>query len=396
MKQLLITAVVLLFALPSTFGQHKGSNTFTIEGKIRNFGNGMLVGTIKDPTTQSILLDTIVVSNGTFKHSSNVNTKQIIQYVTTGDQFAKYRKVRKDGDSVLVDFAEEQSKSIEIVASPGSTIVIDGIAKTYLDAYPSGTDENVKLAKLNRKIYPLLDQLGSLDYRDKNTIRSVLKTEETLRSAISDAELEFIENNPKSIVSSYLVWKKFELLNKRDTAKADSLFGLIQPGKSDLYHQQILALQQNRTKQKVELAVGEMFPDFATKFVHKGQLFSLDQTKGKYTLIDFWGSWCIPCVKEMPKLKAYDEKYRGKLQIVGIANDKYQNWKAFLDKNEYDWIQVLDEGIPKLSDRLAINVYPTKYLLDPTGKVIRVFKDSNDELWDVLDKLLETTPSIKN
>jgi len=89
----------------------------------------------------------------------------------------------------------------------------------------------------------------------------------------------------------------------------------------------------------------------------------------------------------MQKLKEYYEKFQNQLNIVSVAKDQYQNWKAFLDKNKYEWIQVLDQDEPKLSDMLHVEVYPTKYLLDPSGKVILITKNANDEIWKKLDRL---------
>ncbi len=376
------------FFVASVFGQRaNNSDVFTIEGKIENFGNGSLVGTIIDPKNNYFRTDTIIVKNNLFRHIGHIRKKQIVSYTAIGDKFAKYRKVVKDGDTVMVDFSEEKSRSIEIVVSPGSKIKVQGVAKTYLDAYPSGTEENVQIASLNQKIYPLLDQLGSLDYTNKKTIRSVLKIEETLLTSISDLEFEFIKRHPSSIIASYIIWKKYEIMNKRDPVKADSLYSLIHPIKKNLYQQQILLLQRNRAKKSMEVSIGDTFPTFKTKFVYKDSNFKLNQTRGKYTLIDFWGSWCIPCVREMPKLKEYYEKFQNQLNIVSVAKDQYQNWKAFLDKNKYEWIQVLDQDEPKLSDMLHVEVYPTKYLLDPSGKVILITKNANDEIWKKLDRL---------
>ena len=117
-------------------------------------------------------------------------------------------------------------------------------------------------------------------------------------------------------------------------------------------------------------------------------MFDLNQTQGKHRLIDFWGTWCIPCVREMPKLKQLYEKYKRDLIIIGVANDNYQTWKAFLDKNTYTWIQLFDQEPMKLSNRLNIEVYPTKYLLDRSGHIIMIFKDSDEEAWDKIESMI--------
>ncbi|GAL82188.1 putative lipoprotein/thioderoxin [Algibacter lectus] len=61
-----------------------------------------------------------------------------------------------------------------------------------------------------------------------------------------------------------------------------------------------------------------------------GSEFNINSLRGKYVLIDFWGGvWCGPCVKEMPEVKAFQEKYKDKLVVLGInsgdTKEKVQN-----------------------------------------------------------------------
>lgn len=377
-------------AIPAFGQQQKDKIPVTIiDGKIQNFGNGSLIGTIWDIKTKSFQTDTIVIKNNVFTHSVSVTEKQVVSY-KADDKFATYRNVFKDGDTANVDFTKEKSRSIEVVLSVGSRIKVVGVAGKYLEAYPSGTKENDQLAALNKKITPLSNRLSNLDYTDKNNIRATIKAEDSLSSSISDLEFLFVKDNPSSIISSYIIWKKFEATSIRNPVKADSLLKLLHPIEKDVYQQRILLIQQNRTMSNSSIAIGDMFPNFSSKMVYGGAVFDLDQTRGKYTLIDFWGTWCVPCIREMPRLKAYYEKYQNKLNVVGIAGrDQYQNWKAFLDKNSYGWTQILDD-IPKLSDKLNVRVYPTKYLLDTSGKIVMIFKDANEDVWKKLDTLLSS------
>lgn len=329
--------------------------------------------------------DTIVVQDGALKHRGQINEAQVVMYQASSERFSKYRTVFKDGDSVKMDFAIDRARSIEIVIAPGARIKISGVATSFLDAYPSGTKENVQLETLNRKVYPLLDSLGNLDYTDKKALSTTIKHETMLLSSVSKLEAGFIKKYPSSTVSSYLVWKQFQSLNRNHPHQADSVLQLIAPSKNNIYRNQMLAMQKDRGQRQKKLAVGDVFPSFVATTVYKGTRYDLTQTRGKYTLIDFWGTWCIPCVREMPKLKAFYEKYHEKLNIVGIASDKYLPWKTFLDRNAYPWVQLLDERNPKLSDALNIRVYPTKYLLDPSGKIVRIFKDADEDVWKALD-----------
>ena len=88
----------------------------------------------------------------------------------------------------------------------------------------------------------------------------------------------------------------------------------------------MLLLQHARPT--VIYSVGDMFPDFQTKLIYKDSLFNLSKTRGKYALIDFGGTWCILCIREMPKLKQFYEKHMGKLIVIRIANDTFLNWKS--------------------------------------------------------------------
>lgn len=386
-KKLIIFACLLLSS--PLYPQTKApKNNFYIEGKIEHFGDGLLVATITGNLDNATMLDSIVVKNNVFKHKGYTAYRQVISYIAADDRFARYRKVVKDGDSVSVDFADKKLKSLEIVAFPGAHIRVSGAAGKYLDAYPAGDSENVKLAALNRQTYPLLDELGNIDYSNRKTIRAALEKEERLVDSVTAFEDGFIKSNPSSIAASYIVLQRFKALIKKDSAKAGSLLNLLKPLKNDVYYQYMLLLQQNNNK-NVALTVGDTFPGFTSKQVYNDTAFLLSQTNGKYRLLDFWGSWCIPCVKEMQKLKAFYEKHKNEVAVIGIANDNYQSWKTFLNKNTYNWVQILDEGPLKLSDMLNIESYPTKYLIDPSGKVLMIFKDADETIWEKIETMIQ-------
>lgn len=341
----------------------------------------MLVGTITDFKTNTLTLDTILVRNDVFKHNAFVNEKQIVSYGITNNRFAIYRKAVKNGDTVFLDFTDKRLKSIEIVAFPGANIKIRGNASSYLNAFPTGSPEEVKIASLNRKIYPFLDSLSHIDYTNKKIFKYSLQQEEKFVNAISAIENSFINNNPSSIISSYLILQRSQTLIKSNKLEADSLLSLLKPQMGDVYYQRMIFIKNNLAKSNKDIKIGENFPNFETKFIYKGKKFILNEIQGKYRLIDFWGTWCIPCVKEMPHLKQFYEKYKDRLTIIGIANDKYKNWITFLNKHNYNWIQLLDNGPVKLSQKLKVKVYPTKYLLDPSGKVIMIFRDADEGIW---------------
>ena len=112
----------------------------------------------------------------------------------------------------------------------------------------------------------------------------------------------------------------------------------------------------------------------------------------KYTLVDFWFSYCKPCIEEMPKYKLIYEKYKVKgFEYIGISTDRSQdinNWKKVIEKNGLVWQNLLDENGLE-SKKYNINKFPTTFLLDSEGKIVK--KDISPE---ELDKFLEE--NLKN
>jgi len=134
---------------------------------------------------------------------------------------------------------------------------------------------------------------------------------------------------------------------------------------------------------------GEMAPDFSTTLVN-GEEFSLSDLRGNYVLLEFWGSWCSPCVRDFPKLKKLHQKfhnqrfkYADNFYIVGLALEREGNierMKRAIDKMELNWdYHIFDptSNFKLFNAKIATELYgvhevPTKYLIDPMGKIIGV------------------------
>lgn len=126
-------------------------------------------------------------------------------------------------------------------------------------------------------------------------------------------------------------------------------------------------------KAQENMAVGKQFPDFTEKD-HLGKPLALSAYKGKVVLIDFWATWCGPCVRELPNVKkAYSKHHPGGFEIIGISLDSDRDkLTSFIEKQEMPWQEFFDgEGWKnKLAQQYGINSIPATYLLDRDGKVI--------------------------
>lgn len=98
---------------------------------------------------------------------------------------------------------------------------------------------------------------------------------------------------------------------------------------------------------------------------------------GKYTLYDFWGTWCKPCIQMMPEIKAiYDEYEKYGLEVIGVAYDKdVKEVQDFLVKENIEWTQIFenrgDKELQGITKQLRVSTFPTTILVGPDGTILK-------------------------
>ena len=137
-----------------------------------------------------------------------------------------------------------------------------------------------------------------------------------------------------------------------------------------------------------KLKEGDIAPDFTLKSIN-GKNISLSSLRGKYVMLDFWGSWCGWCIKGIPDMKACYAKHKAKLEILGIdCNDPADRWKNAVAKHQLPWLNVrADEG-SDIFTKYAIQGFPTKIILSPEGKVVKAFVGEDPQMYKFIDELL--------
>jgi peroxiredoxin len=111
-------------------------------------------------------------------------------------------------------------------------------------------------------------------------------------------------------------------------------------------------------------------PDFSFTSM-QGEYIALDDLKGKVVVLDFWGTWCPPCVESVPELRNLHKRYSKEESFVllGISSDRDEEvWKEFTDKNKMVWPQYRDEN-RKIQNAFNIRAYPTYIVIDHEGIV---------------------------
>jgi thiol-disulfide isomerase/thioredoxin len=139
---------------------------------------------------------------------------------------------------------------------------------------------------------------------------------------------------------------------------------------------------------------GDQVADFSfTDFA--GAEHHLSDFSGKYVLLDFWATWCQPCLKEIPDLKAAGERFQSRgLVIIGMNSDKkLEKAQRFVQENGVPWLQSSAESTKQVIHHvLKVQWYPTLILLGPQGKILAVSVGEKASLYGpALLKTLEQT-----
>ena len=125
------------------------------------------------------------------------------------------------------------------------------------------------------------------------------------------------------------------------------------------------------------LAVGQPAPDFTAQTLD-GQTLRLADLRGKVVVLDFWGTWCPPCVKAVPDLRDLQKKHgKDAFALIGISSDTdEQILRDFVAKNQMEWTQYWDRD-RKVQQIYGIRAWPTYIVIDREG-VIRLRTTGNN------------------
>jgi thiol-disulfide isomerase/thioredoxin len=204
--------------------------------------------------------------------------------------------------------------------------------------------------------------------------------------------VDYIKANPKQEAAMWLL-NKMDGLEKMKEAYA-SFDEKVREGRMKPLYERRLADLEARAKQEEakkeaekKQASGLEAPLFTLNDIN-GQPLALSSLRGKYVVLDFWGSWCVWCIKGFPQMKEYYAKYPGKFEILGVdCSDTEEKWKAAVEKHELPWLHVYCPKDATLLADYGVTAFPTKILIGPDGKIVKSIVGESPAFYTLLDEL---------
>jgi len=258
----------------------------------------------------------------------------------------------------------------------------------FKDAIVSGSESHKEKERLWKPIWEYRKHRDSirkiLNNNELNdSLKSVAKLEQKkIEEDWLKAEKDFIKNNPESYVSAATLDFYTKTFSKKTVLEFYNNFN--EDIKNSSYGKSINRfLEINKNPQ-----IGEKYVDFSMPN-ENGEIIKLSDYEGKLILLDFWASWCGPCIKEYPALrKAYSKFNEDGFEIVSISEDQTkETWLKSIEKNELNWVNLWQDNGGKADPYLiyGINGIPDNFLIDEKGIIIA--RDLRGE------KLIETIES---
>ncbi|MEP7376056.1 MAG: TlpA disulfide reductase family protein [Chitinophagaceae bacterium] len=196
----------------------------------------------------------------------------------------------------------------------------------------------------------------------------------------------FVLAHKDNIVSPY-IFGEYLFPGIQDIAKLKAIYDSLDKSLDTTYPMKLIA---KAIKGRENMVTGKMALNFSA-ITNTGQQFSLASLKGKYVLLDFWGSWCAACVYGFRKMKQYYNLYKSNIEFVGIdCQESDEKWKAAIKKYQLTWTQVSNnEVINGLKKQYDVSSFPTKILLDREGRLVQVYVGETEDFYKKLDDLFK-------
>ncbi len=278
-----------------------------------------------------------------------------------------------------------ERRAVLVYTQPGENVEVDVTSLDPLKYTASGTPLMTAISDLKNRGDVIVEE-----YRTLATTQPVNQSAmEAKRNEYAEMFKNYIAANPDNPASLYAVLNLegddfLAAYNAIPEAlKSSILYPMVEVQKNSVERE----LAAERKLEAMQSGTYDA-PDFTLKNL-EGKDVKLSDYRGKWVIIDFWGSWCGWCIKGFPKLKDAYEQYQPELEIIGVdCNEPEANWRKGVEKYQLPWVNVYNpEGTNILAD-YGVTGFPTKVIVSPEGKIANVTVGENPSFFDTLAKLI--------
>ena len=364
--------IVLLLAAAGLFSSCGEGNHYSLTGNLPARYDGCLVkltpATFYFSEEKTCPVNSIKIQDGKFRFDGTVQ-KPTVYMVTIDD----------------VDYKIPDMGSMTVVIEPGDItmvydtlgIIVSGtpVNERYMATIGKAKRETVRQRQL---LWQERDSVKRLPGSVENEVDTYynLKSSTIFKENIIPASENFIREYRGTEIGEFFF---FHCCGKEAYSKAfvDEIYPTIRPEIREQYEALIRARQEKQDyflRSQKAPEVGRPYREVVAR-TPEGEEIRLSDYVGKKQLIllDFWASWCIPCIQEIPLLKKLQGKYEHQgLQIVGVSVDSdREKWKGALDKHQPAGIQISELKGWESTSRVdyGVQAIPFTVLIDASGKI---------------------------
>ncbi len=356
------------------------TDNYTLKGTVNGKNEGVIYLSSFDIKTFTSTTDSARIVNGKFTFTGKLTSAESR---TLSDGNLEDR----NNPNIVSFFIEPGNMQIDVEWGNFKNYTLKG-SRTNIDAL--ALEE--KQADLTRRSKEL-NELYYSETKDTAQQSQIRRELSRISKEKSVGEEEFINANPDSYYSAHLIdMRKSEY----DLGKMELLYNSLSSRVKECEWAKNI-LSEINLLQSIE--PGKPAPLFSSLDIN-GNMLSLADFKGKYVLIDFWASWCVPCRQGNPHLKELWNKYnKHGFEIICISDDdsKPEKWKEAVAKDGIEMFHHILRGLKvgpnytfdrtnDISDRYAVHYLPTKFLIDNEGNIL-VSKITNEELDQKLQEI---------
>ena len=337
--------------------------------------DSLIVYVINESFSRQDYIDTIPVTNGDFVYDLKDPT-----------QLRQVALMPLGGGS-----------NLSVLLVPGEYARIDGTMDEYFFSgskfYEDYNAYDRSITDLQQKVIDIMGTARRMheDGTATDSAMTVLQEEyETTLQKMGEAAKEWAAKHPADDVSAYVI----STLQGADyKAAVEGLDPAVRNGRLAPYIQSYLdriAAEEARQAAQQRCAEGAEAPDF-TVLDPDGKPITLSSLRGKAVVLDFWGSWCVWCIKGIPDMKKAYKKLSRKVEFFSIAcNDTDEKWRAALAEQQMPWLQAINgEGKDDVSVLYGIQAYPTKIIIGSDGKIVKTIVGEDPAFYDLLNTLFK-------